>query len=63
MLIAPDHPTPVALRTHTAVPPPFCLAGEGVHTVLGRPFTEANAESADLHCDPGHELIEYLLKQ
>ena len=63
IMIAPDHPTPVNLRTHTATPPPFCLAGEGVYTVLGRPFTEANAELADLHCDPGHELIEYLLKK
>lgn len=63
IMVVPDHPTPVSLRTHTATPPPFCLAGESVHAVLGRPFTEANAELADLHCDRGHELIEYLLKK
>jgi len=63
IMVAPDHPTPVGKRTHTATPPPFCIAGEGVHTVLGRPFTEANAKLSDLHCDRGHELIEYLLKK
>lgn len=63
IMVVPDHPTPVSLRTHTATPPPFCLAGESVHAVLGCPFTEANAELADLHCDRGHELIEYLLKK
>ncbi|MHC4064458.1 MAG: alkaline phosphatase family protein, partial [Planctomycetota bacterium] len=63
IMVVPDHPTPVSRRTHTATPPPFCIAGEGVHAVLGRPFSEANAEHSDLHCDPGHELIEYLLKK
>ena len=27
MLIAPDHPTPVTSKSHSAVPPPFCYAG------------------------------------
>ena len=63
IMAAPDHPTPVTSRLHSAVPPPFCVAGEGVHSVLARPFTEANAELSDLHCDPGYELIEYLLKR
>ncbi|MCP4249986.1 MAG: cofactor-independent phosphoglycerate mutase [bacterium] len=63
IMIAPDHPTPVGRRTHTATPPPFCLAGEGVVSVLARAFSEANGQLSDLHCDPGHELIEYLLKK
>ena len=46
-----------------ADPPPFCVAGEGVHTVLAKPFSEANAALADLHCDPGYELMEYFLKR
>ncbi len=63
IMVAPDHPTPVATRMHSAVPPPFCIAGTGVQTVLGRPFSEANGNEADLHCDPGFELIEYMLKR
>ena len=63
VMAAPDHPTPVGRRVHTATPPPFCIAGDAVYSVLARPFSEANAQISDLHCDPGHELIEYLLKR
>jgi 2,3-bisphosphoglycerate-independent phosphoglycerate mutase len=62
MLIVPDHPTPVRLRTHTATPPPFCLAGTGVLPVLRKPFTESNAADSDLHISPGHELMEFFLR-
>ncbi|MGB2985886.1 MAG: cofactor-independent phosphoglycerate mutase, partial [Phycisphaerae bacterium] len=34
ILVAPDHPTPVRHRVHTSIPPPFCLAGHAVRTVL-----------------------------
>ena len=61
ILIAPDHPTPVERRVHTADPPPFCVAGRGVSTVLKRPFCESNAAASDLQVDPGHDLMEYFL--
>ena len=63
VMVVPDHATPVGRRIHTSAPPPFCIAGDGVYSVMARPFCEANAGIADLHCDPGHELIEYLLKR
>jgi len=63
IMVTPGYATPVARRVHVADPPPFCIAGEGVYTVLARPFSEANAACSDLHCDPGHDLIEYLLKR
>ena len=62
ILVAPDHPTPVARRTHTAEPPPFCLAGTRVHPVLGRPLSERAAAQSDLQIEPGHELMEYFLR-
>ncbi len=62
ILIAPDHPTPVSRRIHTATPPPFCLAGEGVRTILSRAFSESAAAASDLQVDPGHELMEYFLR-
>jgi 2,3-bisphosphoglycerate-independent phosphoglycerate mutase len=62
ILIAPDHPTPVGKRVHTSTPPPFCMAGERIQTVLARPLSEANAALSDLQIDPGHELMEYFLK-
>lgn len=62
ILVAPDHPTPVNKRTHTDEPPPFCLAGTGVHAVLERPFSESHAAASDLQIDAGHTLMEYFLK-
>lgn len=62
ILIAPDHPTPVGKRVHTSTPPPFCLAGGGVHTVLNKPFSEAAALKSDLCVDPGCALMEFFLK-
>jgi len=32
-----------------------------MQSMLERPFTEANAEAADLHVRFGHELMEYFL--
>ncbi len=62
ILAVPDHPTPVGRKIHTADPPPFCMAGRDVVSVLQRPYCEANARKSDLHIDPGHELMEYFLK-
>ncbi len=60
-LLLPDHATPVAKRTHTAAPPPFCMAGVGVGPAGPSTFSESNAEDSDLHIDPGHKLMEYFL--
>jgi 2,3-bisphosphoglycerate-independent phosphoglycerate mutase len=62
ILICPDHPTPVRLRTHVAKPVPFALAGENINGVLADNFTEANAQAADLHIEHGWELMEYFIK-
>ncbi len=62
ILIAPDHPTPVERRVHTAEAPPFCMAGTGVQSIQERSFTESAAKESDLLVDPGHELMEYFLR-
>ena len=62
ILICPDHPTPVRIRTHVAKPVPFTMAGEGVKGVVAENFTEANAEAGDLHIEQGWELMEYFVK-
>jgi len=62
ILVAPDHPTPVGKRVHSNDPPPFCMAGTRVHSVLKRPFGEAAARSSDLKIELGHELTEYFLR-
>ena len=62
VLCVPDHPTPVSKRTHTATPPPFCLAGSGIVPGRSTAFDEAQAQESGFHVDPGHELMEYFLK-
>ena len=61
ILVVPDHPTPVRLRTHTATPPPFCMAGTKVSGLTNDPFCEKNAAASSISIEPGHELIEYFL--
>lgn len=62
VLVAPDHPTPLAKRTHTMEPPPFCLAGSNVTAGNAAGYSEAAAKRSALQIDPGHELMEYFIK-
>lgn len=62
ILVVPDHPTPCAIKTHTDVPPPFCMAGKGILPDRATAFHEVAADESDLHIDPGYELMEYFLR-
>lgn len=57
VLVAPDHPTPVATRTHSADPPPFCIAGQGISPNGAKHFCEAAATLTGWRVSPGHELF------
>jgi len=61
ILLLPDHYTRVDNRKHDPTPVPFLMAGKNVRSVREVPFSEALANSADLHIDFGHELMEYFL--
>ena len=62
VLCVPDHPTPVLKQTHTATPPPFCMAGTRIVTDRATAFSEVQAGESSLHVDPGHDRMEYFLK-
>jgi len=62
VLVLPDHYTRVDNRKHDPTPVPFLMAGHKVRGVVERPFSEANANEADLHIAHGHELMEYFLR-
>lgn len=62
ILIAPDHPTPVATKAHSAVAPPFCFAGQGVPAVERRPFSEAAALAGGFTVEPAHKLMELFVQ-
>jgi 2,3-bisphosphoglycerate-independent phosphoglycerate mutase len=61
MLIAPDHPTPVATKAHCSKPPPFAFAGTGVAASGSARFTEADAVASGYVVDPGHTLLSAFL--
>jgi len=60
--VLPDHPTPCELRTHTADPVPFAIAGKDVVRVVTESFDETAAAESDLHIQYGHEMMEYFTK-
>ncbi|MCE5203873.1 MAG: cofactor-independent phosphoglycerate mutase [Coriobacteriales bacterium] len=60
ILAMPDHPTPIALKTHVGEPVPFVVAGAGVAPCGARAFDEAAAMAGPL-VDPGHQVMDLLL--
>ncbi|MCE5325001.1 MAG: cofactor-independent phosphoglycerate mutase [Planctomycetaceae bacterium] len=61
VLVLPDHPTPCTIRTHTADPVPFAMAGLGIDAVRGASFTETAAQASDLFIPRGCDLMEFFL--
>lgn len=62
-LITPDHPTPIALKTHVRDAIPFVLYDSRKDTGLNLDYTEENAKNTGLYIEPGHKLIEKLLEK
>ncbi|MBQ9390727.1 MAG: cofactor-independent phosphoglycerate mutase [Lachnospiraceae bacterium] len=64
MLIMPDHPTPIKIRTHTDEPIPYMLydstktLGEEPHL----PYSEKNGKASGVFEENGYKLIEKLLE-
>lgn len=58
ILVAPDHPTPVTTRVHSAAAPPFCLAGSGIGPAEGRPFCEPAAAAGGWLLAPADQLMK-----
>ena len=62
ILVTPDHPTPIAERTHTNGPVPFAMCGTGIQPVHELPFSERSASGTGLFIERGHELMAYFLR-
>ena len=60
ILVLPDHPTPIVLKTHSSEPVPFVLlSSEDVsrNPKEDRSFDEVSAQKAGLFIEKGHELV------
>jgi 2,3-bisphosphoglycerate-independent phosphoglycerate mutase len=63
VIILPDHPTPVAKRTHTDDPVPFAMAGSGIKADDVTVFSEKSAKAGSMGVQVGSELMGMLLDQ
>ncbi|MCF7871018.1 MAG: cofactor-independent phosphoglycerate mutase [Candidatus Omnitrophica bacterium] len=61
ILITPDHPTPLASRTHTSEPVPFLVSGSHFSQGDFSSYSEKSAQESSLYFDKGTELIRYFL--
>ena len=61
VLITPDHPTPIALKTHVRDAIPFVIYDSRRDTGLNLDYTEENAKETGLYIEPGYKLMEKLL--
>lgn len=63
VLLMPDHPTPLEIRTHTADPVPFVIYRSNAETDNGPArYTEADAASTGLYVDEGYTLMSKLIE-
>lgn len=66
MLVLPDHPTPVALRTHTIDPVPYILCTSDDISgpeLTATTYSERNAHASGIKYDIGHNLLAKLVQK
>lgn len=62
ILVLPDHPTPLSIRTHTSDPVPFVLYdSRNEVSNESNAFDEEAAQSSGIYFDSGHALADYFL--
>jgi 2,3-bisphosphoglycerate-independent phosphoglycerate mutase len=62
VLIMPDHPTPLKIRTHASEMVPFLIWGSGVRTSGARRFTEAEAKATKLTVAEAHNIMSMVVR-
>jgi len=63
VLLLPDHPTPLALKTHVREPVPIALYGTDVEADAGQTFDESVRERGSLDIQRGTELMPLLVQR
>jgi len=63
MLVMPDHPTPLMLRTHTSDPVPFALfSSDGHYYAPTSGYDEVRAKESDVYLEHGHQLFGRIIR-
>jgi len=61
MLVSPDHPTPLRIKTHSHGFVPFAMTGTGIQTDPLTSYDELSAGSSDSAFPDGSRLMEYFI--
>lgn len=65
IMLLPDHPTPLSVRTHTAEPVPFVIMESGAEKKKNKAgtkaFNELEGQAAGLKFQAGHKLMDYFI--
>lgn len=63
MLVMPDHPTPLMLRTHTSDPVPFALySSDGHYHAPTSGYDEVRAKESGVYLEQGHQLFGRIIR-
>ncbi|NOY53753.1 MAG: cofactor-independent phosphoglycerate mutase [Deltaproteobacteria bacterium] len=63
ILLLPDHPTPIGIRTHSSDPAPFVLYDSRNIRESGRRYDEETAAKAGRLVDPGYQIMDLLIRE
>ncbi len=63
MLIMPDHPTPICIRTHTSDPVPYMLYDSTEIKKSCYDYNEKCGNESGIYIANGHEMMSYLLSK
>lgn len=61
VMVAPDHPTPIAIRTHTRTPIPFAYCRKGQKGMVPCTYNEKTARATGVFVPRAYELLGRLL--
>ncbi len=64
ILVLPDHPTPLSLRTHTSDPVPYVLYQKSIKRNSGvNGYDEFQGKETGIHIDKGYKLMKYFIEK
>ena len=63
MLVLPDHPTPICVRTHTSDPVPYMLYDSTDKKAESWDYNEKAAKASGNYIEKGHEVILHLFEK
>lgn len=63
LLVMPDHPTPISVRTHTSNPVPYLIYDSTDEQAHNWDYNEKCAKESGNYVTEGHKMIEHFLQK